>query len=279
MVLKQVDDMEQIRPLIVPERNFRILLKNHITRLLSYKQQYWKKRCTERWAKYGDEKPNFFHRIATERHRKNSIATLTNADGLVLKKHNEKSYALFQLYKSRLGMSADHTMIFNLGELFIPIEGLQSISAPFTKEQIDKVIKKIPTDKAPGPDGFNGCFIKTCWEIIDPEFYKLFQEFAEGKAFLDCTNNSFITRIPKKQSPSTVNDCRPISLLNSCLKLLTKLLADRLNQWILKLVSANQYGFIRGRTIHDCLAWSFEFIYQCQKSRREQNWISKKLLT
>jgi hypothetical protein len=34
-------------------------------------------------------------------------------------------------------------------------------------------------------------------------------------------------------------------------------------------VSANQYGFIRGRTIQDCLAWAFEFIYQCEKSKRE----------
>jgi hypothetical protein len=37
MVLKQVDDIEQIRFLTVPERNFRIILKKHITKLLSYK--------------------------------------------------------------------------------------------------------------------------------------------------------------------------------------------------------------------------------------------------
>jgi hypothetical protein len=65
MVLKQVDDIEQIRTLTNPERNFRKILRNHITRLLSYKQQYWKKRCTERWIKYGDENTKFFHRIAT----------------------------------------------------------------------------------------------------------------------------------------------------------------------------------------------------------------------
>jgi hypothetical protein len=268
-VLKQVDDIEQITTLTIPERNFRKILRLHITRLLSYKQQYWKKRCTERWIKYGDENTKFFHRIATERHRKNSIASLTNADGTILTEHNEKAHALFHSYQARLGISSGHTMMFNLNELFTPLEGLQSISVPFSKEEIDKVIQKIPIDKAPGPDGFNGCFIKSCWDIIAPDFYKLCQEFAEGRAFLDSINNSLITLIPKKQSPTTVNDFRPISLLNSCLKLLTKLLADRLQQWILKLVSANQYGFIRGRTIQDCLAWAFEFIYQCEKSRRE----------
>jgi hypothetical protein len=38
---------------------------------------------------------------------------------------------------------------------------------------------------------------------------------------------------------------------------------------ITRTIHENQYGFIRDRTIQDCLAWSFEFIYQCQKSRRK----------
>jgi hypothetical protein len=61
------------------------------------------------------------------------------------------------------------------------------MSAPFTKEDIDKVIKRIPVNKAPRPDGFNGCFTKTLWENIAPEFYKLCQEFAEGEAFFSAS--------------------------------------------------------------------------------------------
>jgi hypothetical protein len=53
-------------------------------------------------------------------------------------------------------------MLFNLNHLFNPIEGLNAISVPFSKEEIDKFIQKIPLDKTPGPDGFNGCFLKTC---------------------------------------------------------------------------------------------------------------------
>jgi hypothetical protein len=45
---------------------------------------------------------------------------------------------------------------------------------------------------------------------------------------MECINNSFIALIPKKDNPLLVNDFRPISLLNYSLKLLTKLVANRL---------------------------------------------------
>jgi hypothetical protein len=51
-----------------------------------------------------------------------------------------------------------------------------------------------------------------------------------------------------------VLDYRPISLLNTSIKVMTKLLANRLQNAMPKLVHKNQYGFLKGRTIQDCLA-------------------------
>jgi hypothetical protein len=66
-----------------------------------------------------------------------------------------------------------------------------------------------------------------------------------------------------------LGDFRPISLLNSSIKLLTEILTDQLQQVIISLVHANQYGFIRSRTIQDCLAWAFEYIHLCKSKKNE----------
>jgi retron-type reverse transcriptase len=82
-------------------------------------------------------------------------------------------------------------------------------------------------------------------------------------------NNSFITLIPKVNNPTIVNDFMPVSLMNSVVKIITKLLGERIQSFIIPLVHPNQYGFIKSRTIQDCLAWAFEYIHQCQHSKRK----------
>jgi hypothetical protein len=51
--------------------------------------------------------------------------------------------------------------------------------------------------------------------------------------------------------------------------MVTKLLANILQPVAMDIIHENQYGFIKGRTIQDCLGWAFEFLHQCHHSRRE----------
>lgn len=128
------------------------------------------------------------------------------------------------------------------------------LDGPFIIEEILAVLKDMPPDHAPGPDGFNGVFFKRCWNIIKDDIIRLCNDFANGNLNLESINGSLITLIPKIDNLATVNDYRPIYLLNYSLKFLTKLIANRLQQVILKVVHANQYSFIKGRTIQNCLA-------------------------
>jgi hypothetical protein len=57
---------------------------------------------------------------------------------------------------------------------------LEDLTVPFQKKEMDDVIKAMPGDRAPGPDGFNGLFLKRCWPVIKHEFYKPAHDFHKG---------------------------------------------------------------------------------------------------
>jgi hypothetical protein len=189
--------------------------------------------------------------MATIRYRKNTISSLTREDGSVAVDHHEKAGILWQAFRDRLGFSTPIDNNFNFADYIQPMDNLDALSAPFTREEIDAIVAELPTEKAPGPDGFTGLFIKVCWPIIKYDFYRLCDEFWDGTVNLQSINDAFITLIPKINSPAGPNDYRPISLLNISLKILTKLLANRMQQKILQLVHVNQYGFLKSRTIQD----------------------------
>jgi hypothetical protein len=130
------------------------------------------------------------------------------------------------------------------------------------------LLHQLGSIRAPRPDGFNGQFLKKCWAIVQNDFYRLAQDFWEGNLNLQNINGLYITLVPKKAVPEEVNDCRPISLTNVCLKFLTKLAANRLQSKILDCIHKNQYGFLHNRSIQDCLAWSFEYLYLCHASKK-----------
>ena len=47
-------------------------------------------------------------------------------------------------------------------------EESESLNRPITADKIKEVIKKLPADKNPGPDGFTGEFYKTFKEELTP---------------------------------------------------------------------------------------------------------------
>ena len=75
--------------------------------------------------------------------------------------------------------------------------------------------------------------------LIKSEFYGLCAEFYSCELNLESINNSYITLVAKINNPEGVNDFRPISLLNSSLKIITKLLAERLQILILDFIHTN----------------------------------------
>ena len=73
-------------------------------------------------------------------------------------------------------------------------EAIENINRPITSTEIGTVIKNLPTNKSPGPDGFTGEFFQTFTEELTPIPLKLFQNIAEGGTLPNSFYEATITR-------------------------------------------------------------------------------------
>lgn len=94
--------------------------------------------------------------------------------------HAGKEALIYQSFKERMGKTGEFQMKFDLPNVMKHSVDLDQLTKPFTKDEIDSVIKEMPADIAPGPDGSNGLFLKSCWNIIKEDFYQLCFQFYEG---------------------------------------------------------------------------------------------------
>src|SRR6185312_13027939 len=151
------------------------------------------------------------------------INKLTTDEGLILTKHEEKEQEIFCFYSNLIGSSMDREATINLEELNMPSFDLTDLEAPFTEEEVWKTIKSLPSDNAPGPDGFTGKFYQVCWPIIKPEIMTAISAIWSRKFNnFEVLNSAYITLLPKKIDAASIRDFRPISLVHSFAKLLTK---------------------------------------------------------
>ena len=142
---------------------------------------------------------------------------------------NSMADALYDHYNSILGTDFVRSRRLDLATLGVRSVDARPLEVMFTEEEVTRVVKELPNDKAPGPDGLTGLFYKSAWEVIKPDIMNALHAFwsLDHRSF-HAVNEAFMVLLKKKDHSTEICDYRPISLMHSFGKLITKCLANRL---------------------------------------------------
>lgn len=126
------------------------------------------------------------------------------------------------------------------------------MEAPIREAEVKKAINAMKTGKSPGVDGFTAEYYQKFTDILAPFLTKVFQEAFQYGTLPDSFNKAILKLLSKDDKDLTdPTNFGPISLINVDYKILSKILAARLETVLPQIVHKDQVGFIKHQSSAD----------------------------
>lgn len=133
----------------------------------------------------------------------------------------------------------------------ISIRAAEALEKTFEEEEIKTAVFSCDGNKALGLEGFTLSFFQECWQFVKGDVLKVFEEFWRAGIINNITHETYLCLIPKKANSCRIRDFRPINLVSSLYKIISKVLSYRLKDVLGESISEVQGAFVAGRQILD----------------------------
>jgi hypothetical protein len=145
----------------------------------------------------------------------------------------------------------------------------EGLEGEVVMEELEKSLQKCNNNTSSGWDGIGYGVLKKYWEYIKEAMLGMVREtFLKG----DLTSTfklGLIRLLPKKQDSSKIKDWRPITLLSCGYKVLSGVVANRLEKTLLRIIGRAQKGFMKQKNIHTSTINIIENIGRSWTNREE----------
>ena len=121
------------------------------------------------------------------------------------------------------------------------------VYALLTEEEIRSTLFAMGGLKALGSDGIHGLFFQNKWSVVGKSLCQLVSSIFEQPDLVKDINQTFVSLIPRVDSPESLRQFRPINLCNVAYKMVTKIIASRFRLLMPQLIAPTQCAFIKGR--------------------------------
>ena len=221
-------------------------------------------RSKTKWFEQGEKPTKYFFNLEKNNYEKKLIREVKSENGEVISNfvRVNKEIANFysKMYTSKItgNNTSDvsehnnniHKFIEGLNIPQLNVEEQESLEKDLTFEELKDALTSFADNKSPGEDGFTKEFYEAFFDLLWKDLLNSYNDAFNKGSLSVSQKRGTITLIPKgDENLSNLKNWRPISLLNIDYKILSKVLAKRLEQHLLKLIHSDQTGFVNGRYI------------------------------
>ena len=137
---------------------------------------------------------------------------------------------------------------------------IELLGKDITEDEIYTAVQNLNINKAPGIDGIPVEFYQKYWNIIKVVFVQIVENIVKGTLLINNQKKAIITLLPKGGDLNLLKSWRPISLICCDVKVVSKILANRIKPLLIDLISENQHC-VNGRTITSCNTQLRDILY------------------
>ena len=214
-------------------------------------------RSKVRWFEHGERNTKYFLNLEKRNFCQKSVTKLKlkddtySYDQLDILQEEKQFYESLYTSKNVDAEKFAHSPFFKPDNITpLSQEDKLALENPISPNECLNALKEFTNNKTPGTDGFTSEFYKFFWPELCPEMIASFNYAFHSGTLSISQKRGIISLIPKKdKDTSLLENLRPISLLNVGYKILTKVIAKRLEKLLPKIINPNQTGYVKGRYI------------------------------